>query len=269
MRTKALKSLVTLLVGIGLVGGAETATAQGQIYACVNNSSGTPKIVSATESCANNWSKVVWNQQGAAGPAGPQGPAGATGASGPAGPQGPSGAVGPAGLVGPQGATGPAGPQGIPGPQGASGPLGPQGLPGPQGPQGFSGPQGPQGFPGAQGPQGLTGPQGPQGLQGPKGDSGGSGGISFYTREGDPEFLDNSESNTLDLQVYCEEGSFPSGGGWRWLDGDLSAYVVLESSPTGLSGDPNPPGGWHVRITYLGDDFVALSAIVQCIQVLP
>jgi hypothetical protein len=69
------------------------------IYACVNNSSGTIKIVGANDTCKNNETKLQWNTEG------PQGPAGPTGPAGPAGPQGPQG---------PQGETGPQGPAGAP-----------------------------------------------------------------------------------------------------------------------------------------------------------
>jgi type VI protein secretion system component Hcp len=63
-------------------------------YACVNNSSGTIKMVDANKACSNNEVKISWNQvgpkgdTGATGPAGPQGQKGDTGATGPQGPQG-------------------------------------------------------------------------------------------------------------------------------------------------------------------------------------
>src|SRR5439155_4046386 len=97
------------------------------IYACVNNSSGTIKIVSAASQCSNNEIQLVWNGEGVAGPTGPTGPTGATGATGATGPTGPSGANG---VAGPTGATGVAGPTG---PSGASGATGPQGPTGPAG----------------------------------------------------------------------------------------------------------------------------------------
>jgi hypothetical protein len=88
------------------------------IYACVNNSSGTIKIVGANDTCKNNETKLQWNTEGPQGPAGPTGPAGPAGPQGPQGPQGETGPQGPAGPQGPQGATGP---QGVPGPQGPAG----------------------------------------------------------------------------------------------------------------------------------------------------
>lgn len=69
-------------------------------FACVNNSSGTIHMVSATDTCATGEQLVVWNQQGPVGPQGPQGPAGPQGPQGPQGPAGPQGAPGPAGALG-------------------------------------------------------------------------------------------------------------------------------------------------------------------------
>ncbi|MGE0686939.1 MAG: hypothetical protein AB7P33_09360 [Dehalococcoidia bacterium] len=54
-----------------------------KIHACVNNSSGTIKIVGVSDGCKNNETALDWNIQGVAGPAG---------AAGPAGPAGPAGA---------------------------------------------------------------------------------------------------------------------------------------------------------------------------------
>ena len=112
--------------GLGIVGaafvvalGLAPISAQGQqIFACVNNSDGTMRIVAQNVTCRNNERSLAWN---IVGPQGPIGPAGAAGATGPAGPMGAAGATGPAGPVGAAGATGPAGPTG---PQGlAGGPL--------------------------------------------------------------------------------------------------------------------------------------------------
>lgn len=78
-------------------------------YACVNNSSGTIHMVSATDTCPTGSQPISWNQLGPAGPQGPAGPAGAqgaAGANGQPGPQGPAGPTGPQGLAGPQGPAG-------------------------------------------------------------------------------------------------------------------------------------------------------------------
>ncbi|MEP6695145.1 MAG: collagen-like protein, partial [Chloroflexota bacterium] len=77
-------TLVAALVGATAFGLA-TAAATGVIEACVNNSSGTIKIVSTTTQCSNNEIRLVWNSEGVAGqpgPTGPQGIAGPTGAQG-------------------------------------------------------------------------------------------------------------------------------------------------------------------------------------------
>ncbi len=73
--------LAAAIVGTTTVGFAGAITT-GLIYACVNNSSGTIKIVSATASCASNEILLVWNGEGS------QGPTGATGPTGPTGPAG-------------------------------------------------------------------------------------------------------------------------------------------------------------------------------------
>lgn len=65
------------------------AYAQSTVYACVNSSSGTIKIVTADTTCKTNEVKLSWDVagvQGPQGPAGPQGPQGPAGAQGPAGP---------------------------------------------------------------------------------------------------------------------------------------------------------------------------------------
>lgn len=77
---------VIVVLGAALVGttgvGFAGALTTGLIYACVNNSSGTIKVVSATTTCANNEILLVWNGDGTQGPAGPTGPTGATGPAG-------------------------------------------------------------------------------------------------------------------------------------------------------------------------------------------
>jgi hypothetical protein len=76
--------LAAAIVGTTTVGFAGAITT-GLIYACVNNSSGTIKIVSATTSCASNEILLVWNGEGSQGPTGATGPEGPTGPTGPAG----------------------------------------------------------------------------------------------------------------------------------------------------------------------------------------
>jgi hypothetical protein len=136
-------------------------------YACVNNSSGTIKMIDASKTCDKSEVKIEWNQVG---PKGDKGDKGDTGDTGQQGLQG---------VQGPIGDTGTQGPQGVQGPIGDTGAQGPQGV---QGPIGNTGPQGPQGV---QGPIGDTGPQGPKGdtgTTGPKGDPGTSsnGVVAYY-----------------------------------------------------------------------------------------
>jgi hypothetical protein len=98
------------------------------IYACVNNKTGVPRLVSSTTVCvANTETHTEWNIAGPTGAAGAKGAAGATGAQGATGPAGPAGL---AGRAGPTGVQGPAGPTGPKGATGATGREGPQGLPG-------------------------------------------------------------------------------------------------------------------------------------------
>jgi Collagen triple helix repeat (20 copies) len=110
--------------GVLLIGNQVRAQAPAQIFACVNNSSGTIHIIARNATCNNNEILLVWNTVGPQGPVGPAGPAGPVG---PVGPIGPAGPQGPIGLAGP---TGPAGPAGPAGPQGPAGPPGSQGEPG-------------------------------------------------------------------------------------------------------------------------------------------
>src|SRR5437763_10679061 len=62
--------------------------ATGMVYACVNNSSGTIHIISASQTCSTNEQMVSWNQQGLAGATGATGVTGATGPRGATGPKG-------------------------------------------------------------------------------------------------------------------------------------------------------------------------------------
>jgi len=108
-------TLVAAIIGASTVGLAAAVTS-GMIFACVNNSSGTLKIIGSNDTCPNNWTLLTWSQQGGAqGPAGPTGPTGATG------PTGPTGATGATGASGASGATGPTGPTGATGPTGPAG----------------------------------------------------------------------------------------------------------------------------------------------------
>jgi hypothetical protein len=144
MKRFAVLSAAIVLSAFGPNDAAQAQQVQ-QLYACVNNSSGTIKMVAPGTVCENGATLFVWNvagPQGMIGPQGPQGPAGPMGAAGPAGATGGTGPAGPAGATGMTGPAGPAGPQG---PAGLSGPQGPIGLTGLTGPAGAQGPQGPAG----------------------------------------------------------------------------------------------------------------------------
>jgi hypothetical protein len=145
-----------------------------QIYACVNNSSGTIHVIDATATCGGNEMKLIWNTQGPQGVPGPQGlqgPQGIQGVQGVPGADGKTvlhGAGAPAAALGSDGdfyldtaANAIYGPKtagawgsatSLVGPQGAKGDTGAQGI------QGIQGPQGDKGDPGAQGNQGERGP---------------------------------------------------------------------------------------------------------------
>jgi hypothetical protein len=91
-------SALTLVAGSAIVVSAATVvqadsgSTQVTYYACVNNSSGTIKMIASSDACAQNEQKIVWNQQGQPGPQGLQGEQGAPGDTGPMGPAGASGA---------------------------------------------------------------------------------------------------------------------------------------------------------------------------------
>ena len=158
-------TLVAALIATTTIGLA-SAAATGVIDACVNNSSGTIKIVSATTPCSNNEIRLVWNSEGVAGP---------TGATGATGAAGPTGATGATGLSGATGATGSQGLTGLTGATGASGAVGPSGAQGPTGATGATGRSGADGATGATGATGQTGGTGATGPQGPAGPTGASG----------------------------------------------------------------------------------------------
>jgi Collagen triple helix repeat (20 copies) len=108
--------LMCAAVSAFFISSQAVAQTPAQIFACVNNSSGTIHVVAPNAGCASNEILLVWN---AVGPQGPPGPAG------------PAGPPGPAGTPGAPGAQGPAGPQGPPGAPGATGTAGAIGPPGP------------------------------------------------------------------------------------------------------------------------------------------
>jgi hypothetical protein len=97
-RVTSILALTLATAGMFFIG--SQAMAQ-QIFACVNNSSGTIHIVAQNSACQSNEILLNWN---VVGPQGPAGPAGATGATGATGPQGPAGtALGAANFFCPHG----------------------------------------------------------------------------------------------------------------------------------------------------------------------
>jgi hypothetical protein len=84
-----------VLLAIVLVAGVAWASTQGEVYyACVNNSSGTIKMIAADMDCQKNWTKIEWNQAGPPGPPGEDGEDGLPGPPGEQGPPGPPGVLG-------------------------------------------------------------------------------------------------------------------------------------------------------------------------------
>jgi hypothetical protein len=114
-RTTGLAMIIALVFSVGAAYVALGNDSGAVYYACVNNSSGTIKMVGESDSCNANELQIVWNQQG---------PAGLPGEPGPQGEPGPKGDPGEMGPIGPQGESGEAGPQGEPGEPGPPGPPG-------------------------------------------------------------------------------------------------------------------------------------------------
>lgn len=95
MKVRTLASIgsalvMVLFVAVGVRADAPAAT----YYACVNESSGVLRMVSANTTCGAHEQPISWNQTGPQGPMGPQGPAG------PQGPQGVAGLNGANGVSG-------------------------------------------------------------------------------------------------------------------------------------------------------------------------
>jgi hypothetical protein len=88
-----MKRLITTLGAVlfGAVAAASPNQADAQdavIHACVNNGSGTIRIVSPLAVCSGNDIPITWNAVGVEGPEGPQGEPGPKGDTGPQGPPG-------------------------------------------------------------------------------------------------------------------------------------------------------------------------------------
>lgn len=220
-------TLVAAIIGMSTVGLAGAVTT-GLIYACVNNNSGTIKIVSATTTCATNEIQLVWNAQGI------PGETGATGATGATGPTGPTGATGDTGASGPNGATGATG------------------VAGPTGPTGATGATGAAGGNGATGATGPTGPKGDQGIQGPTGPSGSATPVLVTSNflVGTGSFISPAHA---DVTVSCPAGKHVASGGIS----DNTASIDHSFPTSDLSG-------WRVLATNtdpINSGFVAVYVI--------
>ena len=104
--------VVLAMIAAMAIGGTSAVLANGNsgnvIYACVNDASGTVKIVAADTVCNENWTLVNWNQDGTPGMDGADGQDGVDGQDGQDGAQGAEGPEGPAGDKGDKGDPGPA-----------------------------------------------------------------------------------------------------------------------------------------------------------------
>ncbi len=105
--------VLTIITALA-IGGASAVFANGTsgnvIYACVNNSSGTVKIVAADTVCHENSTLVHWNQEGTPGQDGNDGTNGTNGTNGTDGTDGRNGTDGTDGTDGEKGDKGDPGP---------------------------------------------------------------------------------------------------------------------------------------------------------------
>jgi hypothetical protein len=78
----AIAAVAVIAGAVTIVSAHPGPVAPGVIHSCVNNSSGTIKIVSAATTCKNNETAVDWNAQGAPGADGEDGEDGTDGTDG-------------------------------------------------------------------------------------------------------------------------------------------------------------------------------------------
>ena len=232
----ALVAALAFAAGSAVVAYADQAASQ--IYACVNNGSGTIHVIDAAAACAGNEVKLVWNTQGPQGIQGPQGLKGDTGAQGIQGVKGADGKTVLSGAGAPAASLGTDGDfyidttaNAIYGPK-ASGAWGnPTSLVGPQGAKGDTGPQGLKGDPGA------------QGIQGPAG----ANGVSLYTQAA-YSFTVEGWTNEESKVGFCPPGTVVLGGGpWRYTDPNAFDVVprITQSAPISTTA-------WEVKIDNAG-----------------
>ena len=232
MKIKRIGILLALVAALAFAAGSAVVAyadqAASQIYACVNNSSGTIHVIDAAAACAGNEVKLVWNTQG------PQGVKGDTGAQGSQGVKGTDGKTVLSGAGAPAATLGSDGDfyidtaaNAIYGPK-ASGAWGnPTSLVGPQGAKGDTGLQGVKGDPGAQGIQGPAGANGVSGYQ-PY--------IGTFTVDG---FNHNYRAS-----LTCPDGMVILGGG-PWL---FTALNDFDIPPKVIESAPISATTWEVKI---------------------
>jgi hypothetical protein len=104
VKHKRIVGVVVAVVVLAVFAAFALAAEGDQYFACVNNSSGTIKMVDVGEPCSNdNDMRINWNQEGIKGDQGlpgADGTNGLPGADGAAGPAGPTGPEGPPGVLG-------------------------------------------------------------------------------------------------------------------------------------------------------------------------
>src|SRR5439155_5738276 len=236
MKIKRIGILLALVAALAFAAGSAVVAyadqAASQIYACVNNSSGTIHVIDAAAACAGNEVKLVWNTQG------PQGVKGDTGAQGIQGVKGTDGKTVLSGAGAPAATLGSDGDfyidtaaNAIYGPK-ASGAWGnPTSLVGPQGAKGDTGLQGVKGDPGT------------QGIQGPAG----ANGVSGYTQITFNFTVPGSE-HLYRAWATCPVGTVVLGGG-PWLYTNPDSVDIL---PTVIQSAPTSTTTWEVKIDNAG-----------------
>lgn len=219
---------ITLALGISIGAGAAVMAHGGNtasVHGCVNNNSGTLRIVGATEECKTNETALDWSIQGPKG-LNWQGPwtLGMTYNADDAVFHNGSAYIAEALTSDEPGAATSAAwsllaSKGDTGEKGEKGDKGDQGDVGPQGPIGATGPQGPVGPAGAQGPQGPQGPQGSSGVSGYQLVHG------FGTAEGD---VDVAAFQTKKAVAYCPSGKKAiAGGHYQFGDMELKSSMAI------------------------------------------
>ena len=248
--------LAGVVVGGIAVGGLAYASDPNTVYSCLNDQSGTLRVVGADETCRAGETSLSWNQQGIQGEQGPKGDKGETGAQGPKGDKGDTGA------------------QGLQGLQGLQGPKGDKGDTGDRGPQGATGLQGPKGDVGAVGP---AGPQGPAGVGLPS--SCWSGQVAKFTGSWtcaeDTAGLRNplivvswaefslTKGAAGSGAVSCPAGMRALGGGPDQSSGSMTDFQLGSSYPSD-SGST-----WQVTVAHAGHSDAPVKYYVRAVCATP